>query len=300
MSEAQAFDTPLMARVVASYGRHHLIETTAGDLLKASRRGKRGDVVVGDQVHYTSAGDREAVIDAVLPRRSLLFRADDQRTKEMAANVEQISIVFAPQPAFSIQFVWRALAAAQAAGIDSVVILNKTELPGAAGARARLEQLHTLGYRSLAVSAKLDPEGTRRALLPLLAGRATLLIGQSGMGKSTLLNLLVVDANVRTQEISRHLNLGRQTTTTTRWFALDKVGALIDSPGFQAFGLSHLEPGSLVAAFPEFKPFLGRCRFLDCRHVTEPDCAILAAVDEGRIEAQRYAFYRELLTECMR
>jgi ribosome biogenesis GTPase len=289
-----------MARVVASYGRHHLIQTTAGDLLKASRRGKRGDVVVGDQVQYTWAGDREAVIDAVLPRRSLLFRADDQRTKEMAANVGQVSIVFAPQPAFSIQFVWRALAAAQAAGIDSVVILNKTELPGAAGARARLEQLRTLGYRTLAVSAKLDPEGARRTLLPLLAGRATLLIGQSGMGKSTLLNLLVPDANVRTQEFSRHLNLGRQTTTTTRWFALDSVGALIDSPGFQAFGLSHLEFGSLVAAFPEFKPFLGRCRFLDCRHVTEPDCAILAAVNEGRIEGQRYAFYRELLTESMR
>jgi ribosome biogenesis GTPase len=297
MTETTPFDAPSTARVVSSYGRHYLIETAAGELLKASRRGKRADVIVGDQVLYASAGDGEAVIDEVLPRRSVLFRADDQRTKEMAANVDQMAIVFAPLPGFDIRFVWRALAAARTAEIDSMVILNKTDLPGAVDARARLEQLRTLGHRTLAISAKHDPESTRRSLLPLLAGRTTLLIGQSGMGKSTLLNLLVPEAKARTQEFSQRLNLGRQTTTTTRWFALGTSGALIDSPGFRAFGLSHLDFGSLVAAFPEFEPYLGHCRFLDCHHVTEPDCAIRVAVDEGGIDGQRYAFYCGLLAE---
>jgi ribosome biogenesis GTPase len=215
----------------------------------------------------------------------------------MAANVDQVAIVFAPQPAFNVRFIWRALAAAGAAGIDSLVILNKTDLPGADDARARLEQLKALGYRTVALSAKRDPAAARSALAPLLAGRATLLIGQSGMGKSTLLNLIVPGADARTQEFSRALNLGRQTTTSSRWFALEGGGALIDSPGFQAFGLSHLDEDRIVAALPEFAPHLGRCRFLDCRHLAEPDCAIRAAVDAGDIDTERYDFYRELLQE---
>ena len=283
--------------MVASFGRHHLIEGDGGELLTASRRGKRGDVIVGDCVHYQRSGDGQAVIDEVLARRSLLFRADQNRTKEMAANVDQVAIVFAAQPAFNIRFIWRALAAARAAGIDSLVILNKIDLSGTDAARRRLEQLDALGHRTLAISAQRDLQAARRALALLLAGRATLLVGQSGMGKSTLLNLLVPGAGARTQEFSRHLNLGKQTTTSSRWFALAGGGALVDSPGFQAFGLSHLDDRMVVAALAEFEPYLGRCRFLDCRHAAEPDCAIRAAVDAGRIDAQRYDFYRELLAE---
>lgn len=296
MSEPAHRDAVSAARVVASFGRHYLIETDTGEMLTASRRGKRGDVIVGDRVRARRAGDGQAVIDAVLPRRSLLFRADHLRTKEMAANVDQVAIVLAPQPAFNVRFIWRALAAAGAAGIDSLVILNKIDLPGTEDARARLQQLHSLGYRTVALSAKREPAAARSALAPLLAGRATLLIGQSGMGKSTLLNLLVPGADARTQEFSRALNLGRQTTTSSRWFAFEG-GALIDSPGFQAFGLSHLDEDRIVAAFPEFAPHLGRCRFLDCRHLAEPDCAIRAAVEGGDIDAERYDFYRELLQE---
>ncbi len=295
MSDARA-ETESTARVVAGFGRHHLIDDD-GTLLTAVRRGKRGDVIVGDLVRYARTSAEQAVIDAVLPRRNLLYRADRNRTKEMAANVDQVAIVFATQPAFSIRFVWRALAAAHAAAIDSLVILNKTDLPDLDAARGRLEQVRSLGYRTLTISARRDPDAARAALLPLLALRATLLIGQSGMGKSTLLNLLVPGADALTREFSRHLNLGKQTTTSSRWFALPGGGALIDSPGFRAFGLSHLDEAAIVASFPEFAPHFGRCRFLDCRHLTEPDCAIRAAVDAGGIDAQRYDFYRQLLAE---
>lgn len=293
-------DADQAARVVASFGRHYLIAGASGRILTASRRGKRGDVIVGDMVRYRNTGDSQAVIDEVMPRHGVLFRADQQRTKPMAANVDQVAVVFAAQPAFNLRFVWRALVAADAAGIASLAILNKIDLPGSQEAIQRLEQISSLGYRTAAISAKHDPVHARDALRPILVRRATLLIGQSGMGKSTLLNLLVPGADMRTQEFSRHLNLGRQTTTLSRWFALEAGGALIDTPGFQAFGLAHLDAPGVVAAFPEFQPYLGRCRFLDCRHAAEPDCAIRVAVDAHRIDSQRYDFYRELIVECVR
>jgi ribosome biogenesis GTPase len=293
MTKANTPPTSTTARVIASYGRHYLIDCD-GRLLTATRRGKRGDVVVGDQVHFTASGDGQAVIDSMAARSSLLFRSDSVRSKELAANVEQVVIVFATQPAFNIRFVWRALIAAKCAGIDSLVVLNKVELADPGGARGRLAQLQALGYRTLAISAKSRPDEVMHTLAPLLNGRASLLIGQSGMGKSTLLNLLVPGADARTQEFSRHLNLGKQTTTATRWFALDH-GALVDSPGFQSFGLSHLDRNEVVSALPEFAPLLGGCRFQDCRHDAEPDCAITTAVRAEAIDPERYAFFLELV-----
>jgi ribosome biogenesis GTPase len=135
------------------------------------------------------------------------------------------------------------------------------------------------------------------ALREALGTASSLLVGQSGMGKSTLINLLVPQANARTQEYSTRLNVGRQTTTASRLFALEGGGDIIDTPGFQAFGLAHLEPQRLAAAMTEFVPLLGRCRFNDCRHLTEPDCAIRAAVAAGSIEPSRHAFYAELIAE---
>lgn len=299
MNSSARADAPFEARVVAGFGRHYLVESGDGEILEASRRGKRRDVVVGDRVQCLRAGGAQAVIEQVLDRKSLLYRSDDERVKELAANVDQVAIVFAPQPTFNLRFIWRALAAASTAAIDSVVILNKTDLPGAAQAGERLTQLAALGYRTVAVSAKHANDAARSALMPIFADRVTLLVGQSGMGKSTLLNLLVPDANARTQEFSRHLDLGKQTTTSSRWFRLGTHGAIVDTPGFQAFGLTHLDAGQIVAAFPEFSAFTGQCRFLDCHHLVEPDCAIRAAVDGGSIDAERYAFYRELAQDLV-
>lgn len=296
---------PLIARVVASYGRHYLVRDAASPsapLLAATRRGKRGDVVVGDLVRCTPAGE-QATIESIEPRRSLLFRSDEYRTKELAANIDLVAVVFAPRPPFNPHFIWRALVAARAAGIDALVVLNKTDIvDGLAAAQAALVQAADLAVHTLSISAKAAPDEARAMLAAATAGRATLLVGQSGMGKSTLLNLRV-DARARTQEYSTRLNVGRQTTTASRWFDVPAAaggGALIDTPGFTAFGLAHLSLAERAAALPDLAPFLGHCRFNDCRHLNEPDCAVRAAVARGAISAERYAFYAELATETLR
>lgn len=284
-------------RVVASYGRHFLVEDAAGRLHEAHRRGKRGDVVIGDRVSCRPATATQAAIEAVLPRTSLLMRADGTRSKALAANVDRVVVVFAPRPAFNERFIWRALLAAETANITPLLVLNKTDLDDDGTGRRALARLHLLGYETVAVSAKTAPAQTRAALRTVLASQLNLMVGQSGMGKSTLINLLAPQANARTQEYSTRLNLGRQTTSASRLFALDGGGDVIDTPGFQAFGLAHLDMQQLAAGMPEFRPHLGRCRFNDCRHLNEPDCAIRTAVAGSGIDVERYGFYAELANE---
>ena len=293
---------PVLARVVATFGRQSLVAIDSGPLLPAVRRGKRVDVVVGDRVELAAGQLEPAVIESIAPRSNLLYRADEMRTREMAANIDQVAVVYAPQPTFAETFIWRALVAAHAAGIEAIVILNKADLV-ATNPRAETTRvlLASLGYKTLLLSAKHEALAARETLLTFLRGRATLLAGQSGMGKSTVLNLLVPHAAARTQEYSIKLNLGKQTTTASRWFDLaadEGGGAVVDSPGFQAFGLSHLDAATVAEAMPDFGPHLGTCRFNDCVHIEEPGCPIRAAVAAGEIAASRYAFYRGLAIEA--
>lgn len=289
------------ARVVATYGRNCLLHAADGTEWAAVRRGRRSDLVVGDRVRAIASAPGQAAVEAIEPRRSLLYRADAFRTKELAANIDQVLVVFASRPSFNRWFLWKALLAARAAGIAAIVIRNKVDLAdGAEAAQAALDEIAALGWPTLAIAAKADPVGALAQLAPIVERASTLLVGQSGMGKSTLLNLLVPTAQVRTREYSERLDQGKQTTTAARWFDLADGGSLVDTPGFQEFGLAHLTPAQIVAGFPEFQSYLGHCRFLDCRHLAEPDCAIAAAVHEGAISSARYEFYRAMVETLAR
>jgi len=283
------------ARVIATFGRALLVELPDGSTLPATRRGKRGDAVVGDFVLATLASADQAVIESIEARSSLLYRADAHRIKELAANVEQVVVMFASHPSFNRDFIWKALVAAHCAGIEAIVVRNKCELPDGLAAQAVLEQLAQLGWRTMAVSCKRDGQPPA-VLAAALAGRKSLLIGQSGMGKSTLINLLVPSAAARTQEYSQRANAGKQTTTAARWFAMPGGGAIVDTPGFKEFGIAHLGRAQIAAAFPEITRAQAerQCRFIDCRHVDEPACAVRAAASAGAIAPERYRFYRSL------
>jgi len=286
------------ARVIATFGRQSLI-ADAGHIRQATRRGRREDVVVGDCVVASITSAEQARIESIEPRSTLLFRTDKYRTKELAANVDQVIVVFASRPAFNRWFVWKALVAASAAGIEALVVRNKADLAESDDASAFVQQVAELGWRTLTLSAKSDSDRARALLVPEVMGRKSLMVGQSGMGKSTLLNLLIPDAHARTQEFSEPLNAGKQTTTASRWFVLDDDSALVDSAGFEEFGLTHLSFDQIAATFPEFGPLLGRCRFQDCRHLREPGCAIRAALEDGRVMPERYEFYRSLASASL-
>ncbi|SPE35204.1 putative ribosome biogenesis GTPase RsgA [Burkholderiales bacterium] len=294
-------DERCAGRVVARFGSRYIVavdraagDTAAGQELDAIGRGRRQDIVVGDRVHC-SREQGLLVIEAVEPRRNLLFRADANRTKPLAANVDQIAIVFAAQPPPQPEFVWRALLAAAAAGVEPVAILNKIDLESAA-ALAALDEVARLGARVVRVSARGNPRGAAQQLEQVCRDRITLFVGQSGVGKSTLLNLLI-GSELRTGVLSRRGTHGRQTTTATRWLAYGTRGAVIDSPGFHEFGLGHLSAAELARSMPDFAAVTQPCRFADCHHAEEPDCQVRAAVEDGQISRARYEFYRKLLAQ---
>jgi ribosome biogenesis GTPase / thiamine phosphate phosphatase len=279
-------------RVIAAHGRQYLVELADGSRLPCFPRGKKSEVACGDHVDIKQTSADQGVIEAIQPRRSLLYRSNEIRQKLIAANVDQLIIVVATEPAFSDELVTRALVAAESAGIEILIVLNKCDLADRLpAARARLAVFAVLGYRILELSARDHAEDLR----PALQGRTSVFVGQSGMGKSTLINALIPEANAATREISLALDSGKHTTTHASLYQLDADSALIDSPGLQEFGLGHLERGEIEQAFPEFRPFLGQCRFRDCHHDREPDCALTEALAAGRIDQRRFAAYSRIV-----
>jgi len=278
---------------VASFGRRYLVELADSSTLDCVTRGKRGALACGDRVTVARSGAGKGVIEAVGARTTLLYRSDRVRQKLVAANVTQIAIVVAPLPAFSEDLVNRALAAAEHGGMAVLIVLNKMDLPQAPAARAGLEPYRRLGYRLVALSARRDPN----PLIPHLEGQTSVLVGPSGMGKSTIINALLPAAAVRVAEISAALDSGRHTTTHARLYHLDAASDVIDSPGLQVFGLHHLDETALAQAFVEFRPWLGHCRFRDCRHLSEPGCAVAAACKRDNFGKRRLESYRKLVRD---
>lgn len=301
--------------VIAGHGRHYMVETPEGREVLCHPRGKKSDAVVGDRVRWlpTNQHGDEGVLEALEPRRNLLYRQDEWRTKSFAANLDRLLVLVATEPVFSESQLTRALIAAEEAGIEVLILLNKVDLVDAARlARERLAPYRAMGYEVLEVALKsraMTPDLARghidaaqQLLTERLGSGATLVLGPSGTGKSTLVNLLVPEAAALTAEISTALNSGRHTTTHTRWYWLDEAhrGALIDSPGFQEFGMHHIEPTELARWMPDLRAHLGQCRFHNCTHLQEPNCAVRAALERGEIAPSRYRIYQELRQELGR
>ena len=289
--------------VVASFGRHLLVESPDGQRRLCHPRGKKTQAVVGDRVRWLPSHD-EGSIEKVEPRRNLFYRQDEIRTKSFAANLDQVLVLIAAEPEFSEHQLARALIAAEAERIQPLIALNKSDLVEPfERAWSRLQPYQRMGYGVLPLSLRLSGEVDREHLLPHLEGRTTLVLGPSGAGKSTLINLLVPGATAQTGEVSRALNTGRHTTTSTTLYWVDdaRSTALIDSPGFQEFGLHHLDPMALASLMRDLRPHLGQCRFHNCTHRHEPGCAVVSAVahadGEHPVTANRYRIYCDLFED---
>lgn len=279
--------------VVASYGKRYGVELDDGIQVSCVTRGKKNDLACGDRVEVKMTDTHEGVVEKLHSRTSLLFRSNAYKTKTLASNVTQVIIVLATTPSFYEALLNRCLIAAEAAKIKALIVLNKCDLADNTEAMKLLSIYQNLGYQVQPLSAKND-------IAPLkqwLKNQTSVLVGQSGMGKSTIVNALLPNSAVRTQEVSTVLDSGKHTTTAAHLYHLDSDSDLIDSPGLQEFGLNHLNIEELEHAFIEFRPFLGKCRFNNCKHLHEPDCAVISAVESGKVSPVRLAFYQAMTQE---
>lgn len=294
--------------VVAGFGRHVLVETDSGQRVICYPRGKKGQALVGDRVRWLPSED-EGTIEKIEERSNALYRRDELRTKSFAANLDLVLILIAAEPEFSESQLTRALIAAESAGITPVVALNKSDLVEPFGrAWNKLAPYRAMGYQVMPLAIKpraatLPDDAQTQALMNLLQGKKTLVLGPSGAGKSSLTNLLVPQAKVLTAEISQALNSGKHTTTSTTLYWIDqaRTTALIDSPGFQEFGLHHIEPMQLSSLMPDIKAHAQACKFYNCTHLHEPGCGVISQVNSttgpSEISANRYRLYSELFAE---
>ncbi|WP_199152750.1 ribosome small subunit-dependent GTPase A [Chromobacterium sp. ASV23] len=284
--------TASVGQIIRSHGRRFIVEAN-GQTYDCTTRGKRVDYACGDIVDILVQNQEQAVIERAHERRSLLYRQDDWKTKVIAANVTRILFVIAAVPSPNEELLGRCLIAAEAGDIEPVIVVNKCDLPETAALLEKLQLYVKLGYKLVTLSAKQD----FTPLKPLLQGHTSVLVGQSGMGKSTLTNALLPEANARIGDISTALDSGRHTTTHATLYHLDESSHLIDSPGLQEFGLKHLKAFDLTHYFPELRRYIGQCRFHNCTHRVEPNCAIINAAEKGEIAAHRLGLLQRLTQE---
>jgi len=281
------------ARVIAAFGRHLLVQDASGRSLKARPFGRALTAVCGDEVRCQHDTRHNQVhVLQVLPRRNALYRSTLRGTSEaVVANLTQLLVVLAPLPVPDLFVLDRYLAAAASAGLPASLIVNKADLTLDAGLCAELAVYAQLGVRQVACSAR-SGDGLA-GLEEILSAAVSALVGQSGVGKSSLVQRLIPDAEVEIGGLMREQE-GRHTTAASRMFALRGGGCLIDSPGVRDFApaIDHLEAHTL--GFPEVARLAPQCRFLDCRHLREPRCAVRDAVESGDMHPRRYESYRRL------
>lgn len=283
--------------MLAHYGQASLVESESGDIIRCVTRKNLPRTVCGDRVLWTSSNPREGMITRILDRKTTLVRPDhNNRPRPIAANIDQIVVVIASKPSFEYGMLDRYLAAAELLGVSPAIVVNKCDLLDTES-RERLEHRLSLyrdiGYPLLFTSTR-STDGMKD-LYSALKRHTSILVGQSGVGKSSLVQTLLPDLDIRVGNLSQVTGLGRHTTTVAMLYHLSDSGDLIDSPGVRDFTLCHVEPEALAHGFREFGPFLGQCRFHNCRHVTEPGCAVAEAARRGEIHPQRLENYRALV-----
>jgi ribosome biogenesis GTPase len=283
--------------VLVNYGKSVLVEDTTGRLYRCAVRRSLKQIVCGDRVAWEPVGTQEGVINAIKPRNTVLQRADSaNRTRVLAANIDQMLIVAAPQPAHDVFLIDRYLVAAELAGATPILVANKSDLfaPQIADtASDTLQEYGAIGYTILMTSAK-ENAGIDD-LAQALDNRTSILVGQSGVGKSSLIKRLLPERDILIGKLSDASGKGCHTTTTTTLYHLPQGGDLIDSPGVRDFRLGETDPADLARGYREFRPYLGLCRFQDCRHLSEPGCAVKEAQREGIISKRRLISYRNLV-----
>jgi len=292
----ESHDLSMQGQVIASFGRRHEVLESKGSVWNCVRKGRQQDVACGDRVVFKATAIQEGVIESVIPRETVLYRSDAHRQKIFAANVHLACIVISGLPRYRENLLTRCLAAASAANIKALIVCNKQDLPETQALAEELSYYQHLGIEIITLSAKQNVE----ALTSRLANEHSIFVGESGMGKSTLINALLPEALTRTGALSSSSDTGTHTTTASRRFALLQGGSITDSPGMQVFGLQHLEKQHLEAAFPEFADAIGACRFNDCNHQLEPGCAFKEKASSHPQAQLRLEWLREIITENAR
>ncbi|MGQ0286077.1 small ribosomal subunit biogenesis GTPase RsgA [Pasteurellaceae bacterium 22721_9_1] len=287
--------------VVVRYSMHADVENKDGKVFRCNLRRTLSNVVVGDLVVWREGHQQlqgiSGVIEAVLPRKNELSRPDYyDGLKVMASNIDRIIIVSAVLPTLSLNIIDRYLVICETANIPAVIVLNKVDLLSEQEYQQAEQQLkiyQDIGYQTMMISAKTGKNMSE--LTALLTEGISIFVGQSGVGKSSLVNQILPEVNAQTGEISSVSGLGQHTTTASRLYHLSQGGHLIDSPGIREFGLWHLEADQITKGYREFQAFLGTCKFRDCKHLQDPQCALREAVEQGKIHPTRFENYHRLI-----
>ena len=276
--------------VITRYGQRLLVEAESGELLQCTGRRNIELSVAGDQVIYQTTDNGEGVVTALLARENSLVRSQ----KLIAANIDELWLVVAIEPHYQFELIDRYLVVAENANLPINIVVNKIELSSDIDKVKRdFSMYESAGYNVsyLSVNEKINIAEFKSQL----NDKTHIFLGQSGVGKSSLINELIPDLNLRVNEISTKSKLGKHTTTNTTLYHIPSGGDLIDSPGIREFKLDELTDKEILSGFKEFKPFIGQCKFRNCAHIKEPKCAIKTAVENGDIHPLRYANYLQLI-----